>query len=77
MNKKLVFSALLVIFSFGLSYGQNSTPAIKIGARLITDQLAYPTAFAEPKDKSGRLFVAEQKGKIRIISKGVLLERRR
>ncbi|WP_285058673.1 PQQ-dependent sugar dehydrogenase [Pedobacter ginsengisoli] len=75
MNKKVVFSALLVIFSFALSYGQNSAPAIKIDVRLISDQLAYPTAFAEPKDRSGRLFVSEQKGKIRIISKGVLLER--
>jgi glucose/arabinose dehydrogenase len=41
--------------------------------KLITDQLQYPTGFAEPNDKSGRLFVAEQRGRIRIIQNGKLL----
>ncbi|WP_285010619.1 PQQ-dependent sugar dehydrogenase [Pedobacter faecalis] len=45
---------------------------VKVGLQLVTDQLSYPTAFAAPNDKSGRLFVCEQAGRIRIIKKGNL-----
>jgi glucose/arabinose dehydrogenase len=75
MNKKFAFTSLLMLCFVLLCYGQDKVSAIKLDTRLVSDRLAYPTAFAEPKDKSGRLFVAEQKGRIRIISKGVLLEK--
>lgn len=76
MNKKVAFPALLVILSFGmLCYGQKTDPATKLSVRLISDQLAYPTAFAQPNDKSGRLFVCEQRGRVRIVRNGVLQER--
>jgi glucose/arabinose dehydrogenase len=64
----------LIILAHGLvstAYAQTA----KIGVKLITDQLQYPTNFAQPKDNSGRLFVAEQRGRIRIIQNGKLLER--
>lgn len=76
MNRKIFFTVLSVALSFAvLCYGQGSVQAAKIGVRLISDQLAYPTAFAQPNDKSGRLFVCEQRGRIRIVKKGVLQER--
>lgn len=53
--------------------GQTTLSPVKIGLQLISDQLSYPTAFAAPDDKSGNLFVCEQKGKIRIIKNGKLL----
>ncbi|HEX8608588.1 MAG TPA: PQQ-dependent sugar dehydrogenase, partial [Pedobacter sp.] len=46
---------------------------VKLKVQLITDNLTSLTSFAEPKDQSGRLFVCEQEGRIRIIKKGALL----
>lgn len=76
MNKKVAFPVLLLSLSFGLlCYGQKTQPATKVNVRLISDQLAYPTAFAQPNDKSNRLFVCEQRGRIRIVKNGILQER--
>ncbi|MEA5403930.1 PQQ-dependent sugar dehydrogenase [Arcicella sp. DC2W] len=55
------------------SYSQETISALKVDKKLITDALSHPTAFAEPNDKSGRLFVCEQEGKIKIIQKGKVL----
>lgn len=46
---------------------------VKVGVKLLTDQLQYPTGFAQPNDKTGRLIVAEQRGRLRIIQNGKLL----
>jgi glucose/arabinose dehydrogenase len=48
-------------------------PAVaSVDVQLITDGVSHPTAFAEPADHSGRLFVSEQEGRIRIIKNGTL-----
>ena len=51
---------------------QTPLSSVKVDLQLITDQLAYPTAFAVPIDKTDRLFICEQRGRIRIIKHGVL-----
>ncbi|PKK35292.1 hypothetical protein BWI96_17300 [Siphonobacter sp. SORGH_AS_0500] len=45
---------------------------LPVHIQLISDQLLYPTAFAVPGDGSGRLFVTEQVGRIRVIEKNKL-----
>ncbi|MEP6582861.1 MAG: PQQ-dependent sugar dehydrogenase [Ginsengibacter sp.] len=52
---------------------QVATSNVQLSTQLITDQLTHPTAFAQPADNSGRLFVCEQEGRIRIIQNGKLL----
>ena len=54
---------------------QASLSPVKVNLQLVSDQLSYPTAFAVPNDKSGSLFVCEQKGRIRIIKNGKLLSK--
>jgi glucose/arabinose dehydrogenase len=66
-----VFLAGILAFT-STTQAQTPVSAIKVGLQLITDQLSYPTAFATPNDKSGRLFVCEQRGRIRIIKNNVL-----
>jgi glucose/arabinose dehydrogenase len=63
---------LLPLMLIGLSWCAASAGYAQ-SVKLITDQLQYPTGFAEPNDKTGRLFVAEQHGRIRIIQNGKLL----
>jgi len=65
-----LFSFLL--FSCAPASSQVKTAAVKLQTRLITDGLTHPTAFAEPADGSGRLFVCEQEGRICIIKDGNL-----
>jgi glucose/arabinose dehydrogenase len=74
MNIKSILPALMIsVLSLSSAcYGQAGTSPVKLNVKLITDQLSHPTGFAEPKDKSGRLFVIEQEGRIRIIKNGVL-----
>ncbi len=54
---------------------QASLSPVKVNLQLVSDQLSYPTAFAVPNDKSGSLFVCEQKGRIRIIKNDKLLSK--
>lgn len=71
--KSVLPAVILSVLSLNLAcYGQGNTSSVKLDVKLITDQLSHPTGFAEPMDKSGRLFVIEQEGKIMIIKKGVL-----
>ncbi|MEA5259659.1 PQQ-dependent sugar dehydrogenase [Arcicella aquatica] len=63
---------LSLVFSCS-GYSQEAISTIKVDTKLISDQLSHPTVFAEPNDKSGRLFVGEQEGKIKIIQKGKVL----
>ena len=75
MNTSHLFSCLLIFALFSCSAGNSQVKmsSIELTPQLITDQLSHPTAFAEPNDKSGRLFVCEQEGRIRIIQNGKLL----
>lgn len=47
---------------------------IAVQLQLLSDQLDLPTAFAVPGDGSGRLFVTEQVGRIRIIDQNKLVD---
>lgn len=75
MNKSIFSTAtILSLFSvLTVACGQVSNSPVKLKVQLITDNLASLTSFAEPKDQSGRLFICEQEGRIRIIKKGALL----
>ncbi|MCC7107307.1 MAG: PQQ-dependent sugar dehydrogenase [Chloroflexi bacterium] len=44
---------------------------LRLGTRLVTDQLEQPTAIAYAGDGSGRLFVVEKAGRIAIVRNGV------
>lgn len=70
--RTLCFFLVLVIFNSTV-FGQVAMSSIELKTQLITDAITHPTAFAEPNDKSGRLFVCEQEGRIRIIKNGKLL----
>jgi glucose/arabinose dehydrogenase len=63
----------LSLFSCLPARSQVKTSDIPVQTQLITDGLSLPTAFAEPADHSGRLFVCEQEGRIRIIKNCTLL----
>jgi len=75
MNLKsiLPFAFIFLLSLTQACYGQPGTSALKLDVKLISDQFSHPTAFGEPADQSGRLFVAEQEGRIRIIKKGKVL----
>jgi len=68
----IVFALLFVITRVK---AQTGLSPVKVNLQLISDQLSYPTAFAAPNDKSGSLFICEQKGRIRIIKNGKLLSK--
>ena len=51
------------------------TPAGAIGLELVADGLESPLFVADPGDGSGRLFVLEQAGRVRVIRDGRLVER--
>lgn len=72
-----IFRATFCLFSvvlLGCSSGnsQVKTAPAEVATQLLTDELSNPTAFAAPADNSGRLFVCEQEGRIRIIKNGTL-----
>ena len=67
-------SALLTCLSiFNVACAQVGNSPVKLKVQLISDNLTALTSFAEPKDQSGRLFICEQEGRIRIIKKGALV----
>lgn len=74
---KFTKSIAAVLFSAGLysvqACGQGvPQAAAKLKVVQITDQLTHPTAFADPNDGSGRMFVCEQEGKIKWLNNGKL-----
>lgn len=72
--KKVFFSTIMFMSFLSVSsYGQEVMSSAKITTQLISDQLSHPTALAEPNDKSGRLFICEQEGRIKIIKNGKVL----
>ncbi|TDQ11791.1 PQQ-dependent sugar dehydrogenase [Pedobacter metabolipauper] len=68
---KALTTALLIFSSAAMA--QVPASPIKLKLKLISDKFTSLTAFAEPNDKTGRLFVVEQEGRIKIIKKGILL----
>lgn len=52
-----------------------SQPGISIKKKLIAEGFMGPVAMDCPKDGSGRLFICEQTGKIKVIKKGKVLEK--
>ncbi len=71
---RFLFS-LLAFGIFGCRQGnsQAQPAAVSVQTQLITDGLSHPTAFAAPADGSGRLFICEQEGRIRVVQNGQLL----
>src|SRR4051812_8151877 len=63
-----LFTALLLMSAFSV---EAAPPAITL--RLVVNGLASPVEIAHAGDGSGRLFVAEQRGVIRVIKDGAVL----
>jgi glucose/arabinose dehydrogenase len=59
-----------------MAEGQISPTKQAVGLKLLAEGLTSPVALAEPEDGTGRLFVADQTGAIKIVgSRGEVLER--
>jgi glucose/arabinose dehydrogenase len=67
----LVLSAMPILFSLLACSSAVATP--KIALQSFVSGLSSPVALVTPGDGTGRLFVVEQTGKIRIIQNGTLL----
>jgi len=65
------FFTLALLFSF--IYINNTGPAIRLKLRLVSKGFTSPIGMASPKDGTNRLFIIEQRGKIKIIKNGTLL----
>ena len=57
----------------GTPLSMASASSFTLGVELVATGLNYPTYLADARDGSGRLFVLEQAGRIRVISNGILL----
>lgn len=68
-----ILSTGLFFFWFLLTQVAFGGPAPKIALRPVVNQLRQPLALMHAGDGSGRLFIVEQKGVIRILKNGVLL----
>jgi glucose/arabinose dehydrogenase len=66
-----LFGAAILFFSF--SRNKNLTSDINLKLKLVSKGFTSPVGMASPKDGSNRLFVIEQRGKIKIIEKSVVL----
>jgi glucose/arabinose dehydrogenase len=62
--------AAVVFYSFRQT--KNTTPAIHLKLNQVAKGFTSPIGMASPKDGTNRLFVIEQRGKIKIIKKGVV-----
>ncbi len=63
--------ALILFFSF--IHINSPEPSIHLKLRLVSRGFTSPVGMASPKDGTNRLFVIEQRGKIKIIKNGILL----
>ena len=71
---RLVYCLLMVLLcNCKEAESQVKLSAVQLRTQLVTDGLSHPTAFAQPKDGSHRMFVCEQEGRIRVIENGKLL----
>src|SRR5690348_2650960 len=70
-------AAGMVLLLLGCGGGSSSnsppSPPPAISLRLVTGGLTSPLDLQQPDDNSGRLFVVEQRGTIRIVQNGTLL----
>lgn len=67
--QRLYFFCFLILFNSNVSFAQ--WPKIQLNQ--VTDGLELPVLATHAGDNSGRLFIVEQRGKIRILSNGSLL----
>src|SRR5687767_9986083 len=51
------------------------SPGLKVQTRTIAKDLMAPVSMAHAGDKSGRLFICEQTGRIKIIKNGKVLDK--
>lgn len=68
---KFPISTVFVAFLF--LYFPSKSSAQSISLSLVSSGFTLPTSLTAPKDGSGRLFVLEQCGKVRVIKGGVVL----
>ena len=68
----IVLCAFLFVIPLAVQ-GQSSLPVLKIKLQPVAENLTSPVGLAAPNDGSGRLFVIEQQGKIKIIKNGKVL----
>jgi glucose/arabinose dehydrogenase len=73
MKFLLLYPALWILITGDLSRRQASS--VRIGTLEVASGLMAPVSMAHAGDKSGRLFVCEQTGRIRIVRSGKLIDR--
>src|SRR6187402_2573888 len=68
---------LLTLFTANVTYAQDSTPIpvdqLSVALNEVASGLDTPVAIAHSSDGSGRLFIVEKQGRIRILQNGELL----
>jgi glucose/arabinose dehydrogenase len=75
-RRKYVGWAALLLYGFAMGCGDGSlktSPPASISTQLVVSGLSRPLDLEQPGDGSGRLFVVEQGGTVRIIQNGSLL----
>lgn len=70
-SRQFVFTTLLLILISRFAFGQYEAYPSGFGQVLVTNGLSYPTALAFAPD--GRIFVAEQAGRLRVMKNDTLL----
>ena len=66
-----LFGAAILFFSFGSAEKPDANITLKL--KLVSKGFTSPIGMASPRDGTNRLFVMEQRGKIKIIKKGAVL----
>lgn len=66
------FSSVLALL-FAFIYTNNPEPSIHLKLRLVSRGFTSPVGMGSPKDGTNRLFIIEQRGKIKIIKNGMVL----
>lgn len=70
---RFLFFLLASLLPVAESTGQGALPVINVKLQALARELTSPVGLAAPHDGSGRMFVIEQSGKIKIIKNGVVL----
>ncbi|MEP7168671.1 MAG: PQQ-dependent sugar dehydrogenase, partial [Bacteroidota bacterium] len=69
----IIFFLSISILFFSFRQFKSSNLPIHLKLKLVSKGFTSPIGMASPKDGTNRLFVIEQRGKIKIIKKGVVL----